>query len=212
MLRRVRVHAEKRAQRHSRHLLEALPVRLHRTRRLVEEDPFDAEERDEHRDQVEVGLLVAGDLVDPVLERIEVDAAHRHAGGGERTQHAEEFLFRIDEIEDDQRGGREAFDHDFSLSSISTPLPAAGWRKATRQPCAPGTGASLMSRYPSDLRCARCGSMESTRKQMWWIPSPRFSMNFATVDSGPAGSSSSRFASPADKNAVRTPCVVTVST
>src|SRR5947208_8188260 len=145
-MRGVAVHAQEGAERDAGDLLEALAVRLDRARWLVEKNSFDAEERDEHRDQVEVGLLVARDLVDPIFERIEIDPAHRHAGRGERAQHAEELLLRIDEVEDDQRGRRETFDHDFSLNSISTPLPAAGWRNATRHPCAPGTGASLMSR------------------------------------------------------------------
>src|SRR5216684_5770160 len=112
-------------------LFEALAIRLDGAGGLVEKDPFDAEERDEHRDEIEIRLLVAGDLMDPVLERIEIDAAHRHTGGGEGHQHPEELLLGIDEIDDDQRRRKESFDHCFSLSSIRTPLPAAGCRKAT---------------------------------------------------------------------------------
>src|SRR6202140_5443348 len=74
------------------HLFEALAVRFDGAGGLVEEDPFDAEEGDEHGDEIEVGLLVAGDLMDPVFERIEIDAAHGHTGGGEGHQHSEELL------------------------------------------------------------------------------------------------------------------------
>src|ERR1043166_9516351 len=51
---------------HSRHIVEALAVRLDRARGLVEVDPLDAEARDEHGRGVEVRLLAMGDLADPV--------------------------------------------------------------------------------------------------------------------------------------------------
>ena len=43
------------------------------------------------------------------------------------------------------------------------------------------------------------------------MPSPRFSMNFAIGESLLIGSSSSRFESPTERNAVRTFCVSTFS-
>src|SRR5436309_1600580 len=136
-----------RANCHSRYFVEALRVRLDRSRGLVEVDALDAEEGKEDRRHVEVRLLAVGDLADPVLVRVEVDAAHRHARRRELREKAEEFLLRIHQIDDDERERLEAFDHDsFSLSSMRTPFPAAGWRNATRQPCAPGIGASLRRR------------------------------------------------------------------
>src|ERR1043166_3986415 len=71
---------------HSRHVVEALPVRLDRPAGLVEVDALDAEEGEEHRRHVEVRLLAVGDLADPVLVRVEVDAAQRHARRRERGE------------------------------------------------------------------------------------------------------------------------------
>ena len=117
------------------HFLEALPVRLDRSGRLVKKNALDAKERHEHGDQIEIGLVMPRDLTEPVLERVEVDGPKSNPGGRDSGQNAEKLLPRIDQIDDDQRGPLEAFDHSiFSLSSINTPLPAAGWRNATRHP------------------------------------------------------------------------------
>src|SRR5439155_22920181 len=113
---------------HSRHFVEALRVRLDRSRGLVEVDALDAEKGKEDRRHVEVRLFAMGDLADPVLVRIEVDAAHRHARGRELREEAEELLLRIHQVDDDERERLEAFDHgSVSLSSMRTPFPAAGW-------------------------------------------------------------------------------------
>ena len=54
-------------------------------------------------------------------------------------------------------------------------------RGARRRRCAASRRAA---RPPCAFRCASVASMSSTRIAMWCRPSPRFSMNFATVDSG----------------------------
>src|SRR5207253_3402320 len=53
--------------RHADDLLESLPVRLDRTGRLIEKNALDAEQRDEHRDQVEARLVAARELARPVF-------------------------------------------------------------------------------------------------------------------------------------------------
>src|SRR2546423_757528 len=100
--------AKIRANGHPRHFIEALRVRLDRSRGLVEVDALDAEEGKEDRRHVEVRLLAMGDLADPVLVGIEVDAAHRHARRRELDEEAEEFLPRIHQIDDDERERLEA--------------------------------------------------------------------------------------------------------
>src|SRR5712691_8923110 len=204
--------AEVLLERHADDVLEALCERFDRAARLIEKDAFDAEERNKHRDQAEVRLVLASDLTEPVFERVQVDGPHGDPGRRKRAEHAEELLLRVDQIEDDQRGNVEAFDHSFSLSSINTPFPADGWRNATRQPCAPGTGASLISRNPRFFKRARCSSRWVTRRQMWWIPSPRLAMKRPMGESSDKGSRSSRLESPTERNEVRTPCDSTVST
>src|SRR5580765_5647930 len=97
--------------RHSDGILEALCKRRDGPLRLVEEDPLHAEEGDEHRDQVDVRLVAAGKLPQPVVERVEVDPAHRHARRREGEEHPEELLLRIDEIDDHERVTLEALDH-----------------------------------------------------------------------------------------------------
>ena len=206
----------------SHDLLETLRIRLDRPGRLVEENPLHAEQRDEHRHQLDLRLLVARDLVDPVVERIEIDRPHRHARRRERAQHAEELLLRVDEIDDHAaRSARSLrsfgahssrFALQFARHSISTPFPADGCRNATRQPCAPGTGASLISRYPAAFSRARCASMSSTRRQMWWIPSPRFSMNFAIGESGDGRLEQLEIRVADGEKRRLHPCVSTVST
>src|SRR5712691_382212 len=53
---------------HAGDFLEALRVRLDRTRRLVQKDALHAKQRHEHRDQVEVRLFAARELLQPVLK------------------------------------------------------------------------------------------------------------------------------------------------
>ena len=54
--------------RHSDDFLESLPVRLDCSGGLIEENALDAEQRDEHRDQVEARLVTARELARPVFK------------------------------------------------------------------------------------------------------------------------------------------------
>jgi hypothetical protein len=54
--------------RHADDVLESLGVRLDRTRRLVEKDALHPKQRHEHGDQIEVRLLTARELPEPVLK------------------------------------------------------------------------------------------------------------------------------------------------
>ncbi len=54
--------------RNADHFLEALAVRLDRSRRLVEKDALHAKERHEHGDQIKIRLLAVGDLTQPVFK------------------------------------------------------------------------------------------------------------------------------------------------
>src|SRR5712692_9574616 len=74
-------------ERNANHFLEPLRKRLDRSRRLVEKDPLHAEQRHEHGDQIEIVLVLARELPDPVIERIEVDGAQRQPGRRERGQY-----------------------------------------------------------------------------------------------------------------------------
>src|SRR2546423_12673659 len=66
--------------RHPDDFLEPLAIRLDHAGRLVEKNALDAKERHEHRDEIEARFVSASELPHPVLERIEVDRAHREAG------------------------------------------------------------------------------------------------------------------------------------
>ena len=62
-----------------------------------------------------------------------------------------------------------------------------GWMKATSDPCAPGRGASSISRTPRAFSCASAAAMSSTRSVMWWSPGPRFATNLAIGESSAVG-------------------------
>ncbi len=71
-------------------------------------------------------------------------------------------------------------------------------------PSAPLRGVLSIRRIPFSSASASCSSMFSQARAMWWMPTPRFSMYLAMVDSSEVGSSSSIFVWPSMKKAVRT--------
>src|SRR5207237_4531724 len=91
--------------------LEPLAVRFDRARRLIEEHALDAKQRSDHRDKVEVRLLPFRQLPQPIVKRVEIDAAKCDARRRQSGENAEKFLLRVHQVHDDERRGIEAFDH-----------------------------------------------------------------------------------------------------
>src|SRR5262249_18526905 len=161
----------------------------------VEREERDALAVEEVRPLLAVLVALAGTLD---FDDFSSEVAEEHRAVGPRHV--------LREVEHPQAGQRTSHEAGWSFctSSISTPLPARGWRNAV-SPSAPGRGSWSISSTPRSLSSARAARMSSTSKQMWWSPSPRRPTKRATVLSGRRGSSSSSWLPPADRKPMRSP-------
>src|SRR6185369_3045778 len=153
---------------------EAFAIALDRAHGLVEEDPLDPEEGDEHRREPEGLVHPARRLRHPVVEAREINAAEHHPRHPKVVEHPPELLGRVDQVDDDD-GPRPNHspcspgspDCD---SSRSTPPALIGWTNCTRAPPAPRVGSGRRSWTPAARRCASSAASSSLARQTWWMP------------------------------------------